>query len=89
MELGIGRGTTEKDGMFCTYVVGRYKPAGNMMGDFQKEVKKGSFSRSICDKLDEMMDKVGSGKTLFVIVVSGKLRVALFSSSQSLSKLLF
>ena len=32
-----------------------------MMGDFEKQVKKGSFKESICDKLDEMMGKVGSG----------------------------
>ncbi len=60
-ELGIGMGKGEQNGMYCTYVVGRYRPAGNMMGDFEKQVKKGSFKESICDKLDEMMDKVGSG----------------------------
>ena len=37
-----------------------------MMGDFEKEVKKGSFKESICDKLDEMMDKVASGNELLI-----------------------
>ena len=63
-ELGIGFGTTKKNGMYCTYVVGRYRPAGNMMGDFPKEVKKGSFSKEkICadGELEKMMSKLGSG----------------------------
>ena len=34
--------------MECAYIVGRYKPAGNMMGDFPQNVKKGSFHRSQC-----------------------------------------
>jgi len=36
IQLGIGK--AEKDG--CVYVVGRYSPAGNMMGDFESNVLK-------------------------------------------------
>ena len=48
-ELGIGRAESEQGGMKCAYIVGRYKPAGNMMGDFPESVKKGSFDRSQCN----------------------------------------
>ena len=47
-ELGIGRAQSQQNGMECAYIVGRYKPAGNMMGDFPRNVKKGSFHRSQC-----------------------------------------
>ena len=47
-ELGIGRAESEQNGMRCAYIVGRYKPAGNMMGQFPENVKKGSFRRSQC-----------------------------------------
>ncbi len=60
-ELGIGRGTSQQNGMYCTYVVGRYRPAGNMIGDFDKEVKKGSFSNNLCTQLEELMGKVATG----------------------------
>ena len=43
--LGIGRAEGTMRGMKCAYIVGRYKPAGNMMGDFAKNVVKGSFDK--------------------------------------------
>ena len=60
--LGIGKADAEKNGMYCTYVVGRYKEAGNFMGKYKENVEKGSFSNDICDKLDEMIAKMGQGK---------------------------
>ena len=48
-ELGIGRAESSRGSMKCAYIVGRYKPAGNMMGDFPQNVKKGSFDRSQCN----------------------------------------
>lgn len=41
--LGIGRAESKKGGMKCAYIVGRYKPAGNMGGRFEENVLKGSF----------------------------------------------
>ena len=41
--LGIGRAETEKKGMKCAYIVGRYKPAGNMRGRYAENVLPGSF----------------------------------------------
>ena len=46
--LGIGRAESEQNGMRCAYIVGRYKPPGNMIGEFPENVKKGSFHRSQC-----------------------------------------
>lgn len=46
VELGIGKADIEKDGMKCTYIVGRYKPAGNMMGDYAENVPQGSFNKA-------------------------------------------
>ena len=40
---------TEDQGfMKCTYVVGRYRPAGNWKGSFQENVLKGTYDGSIC-----------------------------------------
>ena len=46
MELGIGKADIDKDGMKCTYVVGRYRPAGNMRGDYAENVPLGSFNKA-------------------------------------------
>ena len=48
MVLGIGRAETTQNAMKCAYIVGRYKPAGNMIGQFQQNVLKGSFDGSYC-----------------------------------------
>ena len=60
--LGIGSGDTERNGMYCTYVVGRYKKAGNFIGRYKENVEKGSFSQDICGKLDDMIAGFGSGR---------------------------
>lgn len=49
--LGIGKAEGERHGLKCTYVVARYKPAGNFIGQFSENVGKGSFQKSSCDKL--------------------------------------
>ena len=36
-KLGIGKWTADDN---CVYVCARYSPAGNMMGDFEANVKK-------------------------------------------------
>lgn len=50
-ELGIGKADIDKNGMKCTYIVGRYKPAGNMISNFGKNVMKGSFDKSYCNTI--------------------------------------
>ena len=37
-----------RDGLLCTYVVARYRPAGNFLGEFAKNVFKGNFDGSEC-----------------------------------------
>lgn len=45
VELGIGKAVSGR----CTYVVGRYKPAGNVLNNFRENIAKGSFDwRSYC-----------------------------------------
>ncbi|XP_048586265.1 probable pathogenesis-related protein CaO19.2336 [Nematostella vectensis] len=51
-ELGFGSATGEMRGMKCTYYVGRYKAAGNMMGQYNSNVEKGSLDQeSYCSNL--------------------------------------
>ena len=44
--LGIGKADIHRDDMNCTYVVARYRPAGNMMGDYAINVPQGSFNKA-------------------------------------------
>jgi len=46
-KLGIGRAESQQGRMKCAYIVGRYKPAGNMMGQFGRNVLKGGFDASV------------------------------------------
>lgn len=80
LQLGIGRAETTENGMKCAYIVGRYKPAGNMMGQFTNNVKEGNFNRqsycsSIASKKRKFFDKNGkshaTGTPLTAIGVSG------------------
>ena len=57
-ELGIGMATGTKDGMNCTYVVGRYRPAGNFAGQYEKNVLKGSFDQNVCKKLESIVKEI-------------------------------
>ena len=59
-ELGIGKAESDEGGMKCTYIVGRYNPAGNMISDFAKNVLKGSFDQSYCNTITQ---KRGNGIT--------------------------
>lgn len=53
--LGIGKADSTRNGMKCTYIVGRYKPQGNFdtgNDDYRLNVKKGSFQRSYCNTIN-------------------------------------
>ena len=50
-EFGIGKATGTHDGIPCTYIVARYRPPGNFDGQFQTEVKRGSFTKEVCENL--------------------------------------
>ena len=58
--FGIGKAVGKKNGMTCTYIVARYRPAGNYMGQFQMQVLPGSFTESMCSKLDDMLKDISN-----------------------------
>lgn len=62
-ELGIGKATGTHDGVPCTYIVARYRPAGNYEGQFQTEVKKGSFTEDVCKNLATKRDTFSKPKS--------------------------
>ena len=46
--FGIGRAAEMRNGLLCTYIVARYRPAGNFLGEFKENVKRGRFVTSRC-----------------------------------------
>ncbi|XP_020613454.1 Golgi-associated plant pathogenesis-related protein 1-like [Orbicella faveolata] len=55
-DLGIGVATGNKHGMKCTYIVARYRPAGNFMGRYQENVLKGSFdAERVCASVNKLV----------------------------------
>ena len=50
-QLGIGQGKATQMGMQCIYVVGRYKKAGNMYGQFKDKVLRGNFNQQYCNNV--------------------------------------
>lgn len=60
-DLGMGKAVSERNGMTCTYVVGRYRKMGNMGGEYKDNVPQGSFTQSTCEKIQEMTDNLGKG----------------------------
>lgn len=52
--LGMGQATGTKNDMQCTYIVARYKPAGNFIGEFKENVPKGGFNAAAyCASVDK------------------------------------
>ena len=56
--LGIGKASKydSKTKMYCTYIVARYKPAGNMMGDYVANVPKGDFGPDTCKNVNKILE---------------------------------
>ena len=46
--MGVGRAEVMRDGLVCSYVVARYRPAGNFLGEFSKNVPRGTFDAKRC-----------------------------------------
>ena len=42
--------------MYCTYIVARYRPAGNMMNDYRANVPRGAFSPDTCKNIDKILE---------------------------------
>ncbi len=54
-KLGIGRFVKKNGPLTCTYVVARYRPAGNMLSKYDENVKKGSFDAGkTCKDVDNI-----------------------------------
>ena len=56
--LGIGKFSKENPAKkeFCTYIVARYRPAGNWAKQYTKNVIKGTFdSQKTCDNIDKIL----------------------------------
>ena len=60
-ELGIGRAEVEKViqnfTMQCAYIVGRYRPAGNVKGNYLRNVQKGNYDPSYCEGVSSKRGK--------------------------------
>ena len=54
----MGKAKSKTNDRFCTYIVARYKEAGNMGGVYKKNVKKGRFIRELCEKLNELIGDI-------------------------------
>ena len=53
----MGRANTKENGISCSYVVARYKEAGNIVEQYEKNVFKGNFTKDMCDnRLDIITD---------------------------------
>ena len=58
--LGFGRAVAKKDDEWCTFVVARYKPKGNVVTQFTKNVVQGNFDeQNTCKNLNRLVQ----GKT--------------------------
>ena len=69
--LGLGRVEIDRRGMKCAYIVGRYKPRGNMRGKFPENVLKGSFDPgSYCETVSKRGTKFFDEQRRPVIVSS-------------------
>ena len=63
-ELGIGKATGTHNGIPCIYIVARYRPPGNFEGQFQTEVKRGSFTKEVCKNLASKRDEFPKKPTI-------------------------
>ena len=62
--LGMGRVNTKKNGMSCSYIVARYKKAGNVKGEYANNVLEGRFSSGLCKKLNYLIKHLKSVKSI-------------------------
>ena len=56
----MGRVNKKEHGMSCSYIVGRYKEAGNIGGEYTNNVLKGIFTKDVCKKLDDLIKDLPS-----------------------------
>ena len=56
-DFGIGRAMLKKNGRFCTVVVARYFPKGNIKDEFTENVKQGGYSDRTCENFARELNK--------------------------------
>ena len=56
-DFGIGRAMLKKNGRYCTVVVARYYPKGNIREEFADNVRQGGYSDQTCEKLENELNK--------------------------------
>ena len=54
----MGRANIKKHGLYCSYVVSRYKPSGNWGGEYTNNVHRGSFTKDLCERLDAIVKSI-------------------------------
>lgn len=54
----MGKITTTKNGIYCTYIAAKYKTDGNIVGKYKQNIFKGKFTKDICVKLDSPIDYI-------------------------------
>lgn len=60
-DFGIGRAMLKKNGRFCSVVVARYYPKGNVPKEFLDNVKQGAYNDQTCENLEkELTRKTGA-----------------------------
>ena len=57
----MGRASGKKQGVTCSYIVGRYKEAGNVGGLYTRNVLEGSFGKELCNKIDDLLKDLTTG----------------------------
>ena len=63
LKMGIAYITKKKpNGFFCTYVVAKYKPAGNIPGKNGENIKKGTFHPLMCFSLNTIASSTADNK---------------------------
>ena len=51
--MGVGKYTGREGKWTCTYIVARYKVAGNVRGQFKENVDKGTFRLNYCNSVGD------------------------------------
>lgn len=64
-EMGIGKATRVKADLLCTYIVARYRPTGNVLGDVKSNVLSGSLdSKHFCEQFIAAAKMSGKNRIL-------------------------
>ena len=64
-EMGIGRATNVKADLLCTYIVARYRPTGNVLGEVKGNVLRGNLDpKHFCEQYFAAAKVAGNNRIL-------------------------